>query len=235
MNLLCLRAPVSLPTPWHTTAKRQGWIPVLPNLLGGTQSEAKAAGGQWGKMGREQGRPIPSPACWVRSLSFGPWVPHLFCSLARSCPVLVLSLLLSRDRSVTFFLPVCLAVRIQPFPVLSLFLFCSQSLKHTPSDRLVYYTHIQRVLRAFEATCSLPTSFEYTRSFILIPFPPPEPGQLTRAVILSWLHSAPSSLDISELNPTRHCVPLDLTCKLTAPLFSHPSRLFLFLFSHLMK
>lgn len=147
-------------------------------------------------------------------------------SLARSCPVLVLSLLLRAQ--VGHFL---LALQF------TFTLSCSltfRNLSHTPSDRLVSFSHLRHT-ESVEATCSLPLSFEYTQSFILTPSPPSEPGELTRAVILSWLHSAPSSLDISELNPTRHCVPLDLTCKLTAPLFSHPSRLFLFLSSRLMK
>lgn len=148
-------------------------------------------------------------------------------SLARSCPVLVLSLLLRAQ--VGHFL-LALQFTFTLSPALSLF-----AISHIPpSDRLVSFSHLRHT-ESVEATCSLPLSFEYTQSFILTPSPPSEPGELTRAVILSWLHSAPSSLDISELNPTRRCVPLDLTCKLTAPLFSHPSRLFLFLFSRLMK
>lgn len=161
LNLLCLRALVSLPTPWHTTAKRQGWIPVLPNLLGGTQSEARAAGGQWGKMGREQGRPIPSPACWVRSLSFGPWVPHLSCSLARSCPVLVLSLLLRSQ--VGHFL---LALQFT-FTTPLLFSHFSQSRTHPfRQARFVFLTH--SVLRALKRLVLFqPRSNTRGRSFLL--------------------------------------------------------------------
>lgn len=161
----------------------------------------------------------PVPQLWA----LGP-APLLLRSLdpvlSLSCPCCF------ARRSVTFFLP---CSSHSPSPVLSLFAISHIPL---PTGSFPFLTY---GIESVEATCSLPLSFEYTQSFILTPSPPSEPGGLTRTVILSWLHSAPSSLDISELNPTRHCVPLDLTCKLTAPLFSHPSRLFLFLFSRLMK
>lgn len=130
-------------------------------------------------MGRGQGAPIPSPVCWVRSLSFGPWVPHLFArSLdpVLSCPCPAASYL-------SFFflgfacLLACTHSSHPPFPTsFSQSLSPSHSHTHTRPFRQARFSfsYPRRLV-------SLASSFGYTLSFILISFRLPEPEELTRA------------------------------------------------------